>query len=85
MEYLVGNDYEQLIGALGCLLKNGYEILPRDELHAILRKICREGDNDKVYELKRKYRRECLDKGIIKIGYLFNQDDSDYLHRNYMA
>lgn len=71
-----GYMYEQLCGAIGCLYEHG--ALGCD-LHAVknnLKEICREGNDFVVSALQKKYRRQCLDLGIIEIGQLFDIYDA---------
>jgi hypothetical protein len=88
----VDYNYIQLIGALGCLYDNDVEL---DYLEIIkeLREICskrNEGDDammnefySKIKELHSKYRKMCLELGLIRTGELFNKDDASNLMRFY--
>lgn len=75
------NDYNQLIGALGRLASHNIEIPEPLEIREKLRVMCRYADNELCSKMHKKYRRLCLDLGLIEIGYLFGKDDADFLQR----
>lgn len=78
----LGEDYNQLIGALG-VLHNAREIKFTKEMYTLLKKMCHNVDHEKCSELKKKYRAICVKKGLIEIGLLFSQEDSDCLNGIY--
>ena len=75
---ILSQDYEQLIGAMGCLVSAG-ELQFSDDMVETLKRICRDVDHGECSRMLKEYRSQCLAKKLIKPGHLFNRDHSDIL------
>lgn len=72
---ILGDNYFQLLGAIGVLVEAREELPSPKALDHLLKTMCRDCDHELCNTLHREFRARCLSKKLIKPGYLFSRDD----------